>query len=347
MPGLATSAQLEMDFLGNQPAVSEAAFIANPTFRFRHFNLKLETPYVDVLLGQYWQLFGWQSYFHPSTVAIQGVPGQIYSRSPQIRLSHAFKQDPVTVEVAVAASRPPQRNSATPDGQFGLRAQLNQWKGVHSMGSTGTAIDPLALGVSAVVRRFDLPEFSATPKNDVSRNGWGISIDALLPVLPAHGNQRGNALTLNGSVVTGAGIADLYTGLTGGVSFPALPNPGMVMPAPVYTPDVDNGLIVFDANGELHTIQWTSVLFGVQYYLPPDGKIFVSSNYSFMQSDNAAANGRAAAVFKESKWADGNLFFDLNAAVRLGLEYSWFNQTYADGTDTTNHRVQLSGFYIF
>src|SRR5262249_41663838 len=166
-------------------------------------------------------------------------------------------------------------------------------------------------------------------------------------IIPAEKDHRDNALTLTGSFVTGRGIADLYTGLTGGVSFPALPNPSMASPAPTYTPDVDNGLVVFDAMGNLHTIQWTSAIVGLQYYLPPTGTVWVSANVSHMESDNAAANGKAAAVFKESNWADGNLFWDVNDAVRLGLEYAWFNQTYADGSDTSNHRVQLSAFYIF
>ncbi len=116
-----TSALAEMDFLGNQPLgapapggtppVSEAAFFNNPTFRVRHFMLKMETPIVDVMAGQYWELFGWQSYFHPNTVELQGVPGQIYSRTPQLRLSKIIKTDAVNVEVAIAALRPPQRNS--------------------------------------------------------------------------------------------------------------------------------------------------------------------------------------------------------------------------------------------
>ena len=153
-----------MDFLGNQPqsspapagspAVSEGSFITSPTFRMRHLALKLETPAIDVLAGQYWQLFGWQSYFHPNTVEIQGVPGEIYSRAPQLRISHLFKNDDVSVEIAVAASRPPQRDSATPDGQGGLRFALNNWKGVHTAGAAGTALDPLSIGVSGVGCHF-------------------------------------------------------------------------------------------------------------------------------------------------------------------------------------------------
>jgi len=124
--GIRTSANIEADFLGNQPSpLSESAFFVNPTFRLRHAFMKIETEYVDVLIGQTWQLFGWQGYFHPNTVEIQGVPGQVFSRSPQIRLSHTFKLEPVSVEVAVAASRPPSATRGYPmvrpgSGYFGM-----------------------------------------------------------------------------------------------------------------------------------------------------------------------------------------------------------------------------------
>lgn len=349
--GIRATGVLEMDFLGNQPPnASEAAFFTNPTFRIRHFAMRLENAYVDVLVGQYWQLFGWQTYFHPNTVEIQGVPGQIYSRSPQVRLSHAFKTDPVDVELAVAVSRPPERDSAIPDGQAGLRVLLNDWKGLHTAGATGTSVDPLGIGVSGVARHFSVPEFTASPMASDERNGWGISVDALLPVIPATIETRANALTLTGSFVTGTGISDLYTGLAGGIAFPALPNPTNATPQPTYTPDIDNGIATFDAQGRLHTIDWQSYIVGAQYYLPPSGKLWISGNYSHMNSANAkdyVDPKSATKVFTKSSWADGNVFWDALPAVRLGIEYAFFQQTYADGKDATNHRVQFSGFYIF
>jgi hypothetical protein len=110
-PNLKTSAVMEMDFLGNQPSpISDSALLTNPTFRIRHMYLKLETPIVNVLAGQTWNLFGWGAYFFPNSVQIMGLPGQIFNRTPQLRLSHAFKTDDITFELAVAASRPAQRD---------------------------------------------------------------------------------------------------------------------------------------------------------------------------------------------------------------------------------------------
>jgi hypothetical protein len=340
--GIRSSALTEMDFLGNQPPnASEASFFTSPTFRIRHAALRLESEYVDVLIGQYWQLFGLQPYFHPNTVDLQGIPGQIYSRSPQIRLSHVFKSDAVNFEVAVAGSRPPQRDSQTPDGQAGIKLMLNHWTGVHTAGGTGTSADPLAIGISGALRRFNLPQFSATPTTDVSNTGWAYSIDLLLPVIASTMKSRANGLTLTASFVNGSGFADLYTGLSGGISFPSLPG-GATYPA-----NIDNGLVTFAPDGTLQTIDWRSFLAGLQYYLPPEGKLWVSGNFSQMYSDNIGKYAAPGRVFDHSWWADGNIFWDITPAVRLGLEYAYFHQTYTDGVNASNHRFQFSGWYLF
>lgn len=347
--GIKTSAVLEMDFLGNQPlTASQAALIGNPTFRIRHMALKMEDPVVDVLLGQYWQLFGWQSAFHPNTVEIQGVPGQVYSRAPQARLSKTIKTEPVNLDIAIAAARPASRNSEEPDGQAGLKLTINDWKGLHTAGSAGTAVDGLSIGVSGVARRFVIPSLSGVGQSKTK--GWGVSIDGLIPVIPATMTSRGNALTLTGSFVTGSGISDYYTGLTGGVGFPTPPNPMMLAMAPTYSPDIDNGMVTIDANGKIHTIDWQSYIVGIQYYLPPSGRVFVSANYSGMKSDNAASYVNAAGtakIFDKSYWADANLFCDVTSAVRLGAEYAYFHQTFGDGTTGKNTRLQFSGLYLF
>ncbi len=348
---LRASAMLEMDFLGNQPPnATEAAFFTNPTFRIRHFNLKVETPIVDVMFGQYWQLFGWQSTYQPNTVEIQGVPGEIYSRTPQIRVSKTIKPGPLTLEFAAAIMRPPQRDSSYPEGQFGARIAFNKWTGLATTGSTGTAIQPLSLAVTADVRRFALAEFSANPGKSVdSPIGWGVAVDGLIPILPARPNKKGNALTVTGEYAYGVGTADLYTSLNGGVAFPALPNPTGAMPAPVYTPNIDPGLAVFDANGiDVSLIQWQSYLFGVQYYLPGlKGRGWVSGNYSHMDSNNSSQHGAANKVRFKEDWFDVNLFGDVLPSVRLGLEYAWFRDQYVDFNAPINHRVQLSAFYLF
>jgi hypothetical protein len=353
-----SSGQFEGDFIGTlplgapnpvgTPPVTESSFFTSPVFRIRHFNAKLETPFVDILAGQYWQLFGWQAMFLPCTVQIQGVPGLLFARVPQFRLSHAFKSEGADFEIAAAASRPPQRNSGAPDAQAGLRFAINRWKGLRTANSTGTAVDPLQIAVSGVYRRFRVPPLAAVPGVDqVTMNGGGFAVDALVPIIPAKTVNDGNALTLTGEFVYGQSIADTYTGLSGGASFAAPPPNAMGM-AQTYPQDVDNGNVAFTADGVLHAIRWWSTILGVQYFLPTPVRMFVAANYSHMKSPNIDVLGATSnARFNKSDWFDFNYFVDPNAAIRFGIEYAYFHQNYLSGDVGKNSRVQFSMFYIF
>jgi hypothetical protein len=44
---------------------SEAVYFASPIFRIRHAYVKIKSPYVDLLLGHTFDVFGWQNYFDP------------------------------------------------------------------------------------------------------------------------------------------------------------------------------------------------------------------------------------------------------------------------------------------
>jgi hypothetical protein len=66
-----------------------------------------------------------------------------------------------------------------------------------------------------------------------------------------------------------------------------------------------------------------------------------------MKSSNIDSWGDPGKVFTDSLWADANVFWDIDGAMRVGAEYAYFHQKYADGQTAKNSRVQLSAFYIF
>lgn len=352
------SAQFEMDFLGNQPGnpptsgaaagASEGAFYQNATMRFRHVFAKFETPYVDITAGQTWSLFGWQSYFHPNSVEIQGLPGQVYKRTAQFRLAKTIKTEAFDVDLALSAQRPPERDSATPDGVAGVKLTLNNYKGWRTRGANDSGLDGLAVGVSVIGRRFAVDELSATASKQVTKNGYGLSLDAMIPIIPATKASHENALTLTGSFVTGAGIADQYDGLNFGVANPALPTPMGATVAPAYFPNVDSGLVMYASDATLHPIQVTSYMAGLQYYLPIN-RVWLAVNYSHTESGNAANFG--AKAWTKSTYFDVNLFADLTSMWRIGLAYSHNTQTFAvaasDETDATNQRFLATSLLLF
>ena len=353
-----TSALLEMDFLGNQPTVSQGSFFTSPTMRIRHAAFRVETPVVDVMVGQYWHLFGWMEGYLPATTEIQGVAGQLYARAPQIRISKGFKSDAVTFEIAVAAVRPPSL-SEMPEGEAGLRLALNHFITMHTSGTTATALTPASIALSGDVRYFEVPEAaSVLPTSMVNVKSGAGAADLFLPILPARDEHRGNALSLLAQAAYGAGISDLYAGMQSGVMFPFVPVTPALSGAPAWPTNMDQGLVSYDITGfALHPVQWTSVLAGLEYYLPGvDGRVWLSANVSRVQSNNTSTFARAlsdtpnpneyffpastAQVRKGETWWDANLFFEPVQSVRVGLEFAQFMDTYVDGYTAKNTRVQ-------
>ena len=214
----------------------------------------------------------------------------------------------------------------------------------------------MSIGVSGVVRQFRVDAFAPPPtQSSNSASGQGLSVDALLPVIPAdNANDRGNRLTLTGSFVTGTGIADLITA-NGGARFPTLPNPAQANPAPVYDANVDDGLVTFDKRGVLHTIDWQAFKVGLQYYLPPSGRVIFSANYTQAHSGNMSKlfpKGGAeiellGRVADTSRYGDVNLFWDATPAVRFGLSGEYSKVEYLDGDKPHNLRGMAMALYVF
>jgi hypothetical protein len=357
--GIKPIALIEGDFFGHQesaPGGSESTFFNSPTYRLRQAYLKLKNAYVDVLVGQTYDVFGWQNYFFPCTAEFLGLPNQVFSRNAQIRFSKTINTEgAVGVEVAASAVRPGQRDSQIPDGHAGIRLMLNNVKGIATPGNVGTTTVPLSVGVSGVVRQFKANAFTPPPAQaSNSTTGWGISLDAFLPIIPAaSAHDRSNRLAITGSFVKGTGIADLMT-TGGGARFPTLPNPAQANPPPVYDADIDDGLVSFDAQGVLHTIDWTAMRAGLQYYLP-GGRVIFAANVTQSTSGNIAKlfpKGGSeiellGSVAKTSRYADANLFFDVTPAVRMGLSGQYTEVEYLDGNKPHNLRGMFQSVYVF
>jgi hypothetical protein len=390
--GIRVSGMLESDFLGYVPSPSytngaptEATYFTSPAFRLRHAMLRIETPVVDLLLGQYWDLFGWQGVYQPNSVEIQGLPGELYTRNPQLRISKTIANDTASLEIAVAALRPPSRDSEVPEGQGGIRFALPFWKGVVTNAATATSVMPFSIAITGDYRHYSVPEMSLLPENQIGLDTYAGAVDVFIPVIPAK-HVGDHALSITAEGVTGSGIADLYTGLTSG-SFNSSTNvatgPSPILPSlanntglafvPIYPQDVDNGLVDFCLKGtggscagknpgSLVGIQWTTLMAGLQYYLPGlNGHVWISGNVSYQHSSNTADFTRSVAgnttanyyqspnyaVRQSEIFADGNVFWQIVPAARLGLEYANFNDKYVDGVHGVNNRVQMSAFLIF
>jgi hypothetical protein len=374
--GVRASAVLEADFFGpalptgvGQPG-TEAAVFSNPALRVRQAYFKVETPVVDILVGQTWMLLGWGAGYLLPTIEYPGQPGELFGRTPQFRLSKTVKGEVATFEIAAAAMRPVQRDSANPEVDGGIRFAINKWNATQSINAVQRQVSPISVAVTGNVRRVILPDFTANPMNLNRRGKTGnaIAVDAFLPVIPTPKGKTGDSFAVTGEFAYGKGIADRYTALVGGVSNPALPNPdpdgdGPKMPAnpaPVFDPKIDPGIAVYDAKSQLQLVQWTSFNVGAQYFIHGlNGRLWLTGNYARIHSNNAAnlLGGpvtagafdpkRKAAVWDTKEWFDVNVIGDPLPFVRFGLGFGRFRDTYVDGTQATNYRGQFSGWLFF
>jgi hypothetical protein len=345
-------AVVEMDFFGNQaPGTSQTDVFTNGTLRMRLFYLKLDTPVVDIIAGQYHDLFAWNGgAFYPNTVAYLPVLGEIYHRNPQLRVSKTIG-GPVSLQIAAAAVRPVQSDAALPDVQAGAKLTINGWRGAAVPGASRPTVAPAALGVSFIGRHLSVNDFSSTPGNPQTLNTGGVALNVFLPVIPASGNDLSGALSVTGELTYGAGISDMYPGLTGGVGFPSLPNPNNTQVVPQYTPDIDPGIVTFDANFQLQAVKWTGLVANFHYHLPvADGRrLWLSGTASMVKSNNALdLTPQAGQQFTWNKgvYADGNVWIGLTPYVQMAFSAQWMQQTFGDGTTAANLRGEAS-FYMY
>jgi hypothetical protein len=345
--GIRASGLIETDFFG-PTSTSEQGTWANPVLRIRHAYLKLETPIVDILIGQTGNLFGWASSYLVTGGQEPGLPGQMYQRTSQLRVSKIVKASGITAELAIAAERPVQMDSAIPEGVAGVRLQLDRWTGYHTYYLSTSVVQPASIAVTGDLRGFRIAEYSATPRASHFRAGGGVAIDAFLPILSATKASRDNALSVTGELVIGRGTQDMYTALgAAGTVIPPIP-PAMAGGAPVpYVPNFDAGFAAYDASGNLELIRWTSYMVGAEYYPPGlDGRMGLNLNYGHMQSSNTRKFAGPSTREKEDFFAAGG-FFDLTKYVRVGADFGLYNDHYVDGTDAKNYSLISSAWLFF
>jgi hypothetical protein len=349
--GVRASVNIETDFNAPPPVeYTEANAVTNAGLRMRHYYMKVETPVVDFIAGQYHDLFGWGGKgFYPSTLAFLGITGEVYHRKPQVRLSKTVGTD-IELEVAGALLAPVQKAGGYPDVEAGVRLALNNWTGARQQAYGQPGIGPLSLGVSGIGRHFEVANFIENSSTTIPGTGYGICANAYIPIIPAtSAKHRGNSLAITGEYSRGTGISDMYSDLTGGLLFPALPNYMNRMdptnPPPVYTPNIDSGIVTFDGDGRLRTANWEGWVANLQYYLPiANGKVWVAATHSQIRSTNIKDITPLAGwggIYTNSWYNDGTLFVAITDQIQVGVAFQRVHQWFGDGVTATNYRSEL------
>ena len=330
--GLRATGVVEADFLGTNPATGEPSFY-NGVFRIRHAWAKLETPVVTIQGGQNWTLLAFNPIFTPGSVSLQGLPNEVFQRTPQVRLSRLFSLSEATrLELAAAAAAPAQRDAAMPDFVFGARVEFAGWQGYKSTGSAGGGLTGLQLALSAVFKQVRALKPGGGDTDFATASGYGVAADAIVPIVPASKASKSNALTFVGELASGTGFENNFTGLTMGASAPA---------------DLDAGLAGLRGD-VLETIDWQSMLLNLQYYTPlQDGALWLNAIWSVGRSDNSYLFAKPGAAFGVQHYAAIGALYDPAPGFRVGVEWSWTHQRMSDDSQRVNRRGQLLLLYTF
>ena len=233
---------------------------------------------------------------------------------------------PLSLDIAAAALRPVQFDSEVPDLQGGIKLTYDDFKGVQTVGQTGTNLASAAIGVSGGVRRFRLPINTSAAANTESVEGNIVAADILIPVIPAS-TRKAWALTVLGEGALSSGAPDVYQSLTGGAGVGT--PPGSTSASYAKVADIDPGAVGWStATGQLKTVDWRTFIVSGQFYLPPQGNLWLAGAYSNSYSDNIGEFGSKTSTWGHEVWWDANLFCDVTPVTRLGLEFFQFTQTY-------------------
>ena len=139
----------------------------------------------------------------------------------------------------------------------------------------------------------------------------------------------------------------MYVGLVGGVSNPPLPAQGG-MAAPVFVPGDDPGLAVYDKNGELRLPHWMTFIVGLEYYPPKvGGRLGLFANLARTKLLDSDLYVNPAKVRDNEMFYNAGFFVDISQAIRVGCDWAYFDDQYADGVHATTHAIQGVGFFFF
>ena len=364
--GWKSKAFFEFDFLGFDPSPgsattsagnTEASFFNSPTLRPRHLYFMTESSGLQVLVGQTWNLFGWQGNYFVPTQQVMGIVGEAYNRTSQVKVQKLFDVGDNSVQTAISANRPVQKDGNLPDIEAGLRWVHNGRSGGYNGSQTGVEkVQPLSVALTGLWRQFKVPSVAIAPDgNQTSLSAWAMSVDALLPIIASSDNKDvSNTLTLGGEYTFGKGYGDQFGGFTGGMSNPLSSSTAATTAESKV--NLDAGIGGYDANNNFALIKLRTWNAWLQYHLPAATRTWFSIGYSNLYSSNIGnfttaantnkfANGNYA--YNKNEMYFGNVGHDLTNQIRIAAEYAYTGTTYVDTTKAPNNRYQLNGYFVF
>lgn len=313
MLGAKTSALIEMDFYGDAAAAAES-----PQIRMRQAWGSMDWKNTGILFGQAYDIFGPMvaSTIDFRSGASFGSPNN--PRVPQLRLTQKVDLTPANALKLVVGLQDPNQNgnnNTGADTKFGASVNaaaqamfVSKALGV-SPGYWGLSMNSLTAGVFGLYGS----QKTNTTAGDKSVDSWGYGVYTFVPVLKSKdGKSRAMTMTLEAQAYMAANMA--FNGAT------AHPTVGIAT-----DPKAAKG---YGFNGQ------------VIFY--PTQDLGITAGYGRRNASNYGDYQNITDFQKSSTNIYTNVAYDLNAAVRVAVEYQNVNTQYGAttasnaGTGTAN-----------
>ncbi len=310
-----TSGKVEIDFY-------EGGTENKNRIMMRQAYLKLDWPEYDfnILAGQTWDII---NPLIPNTLnyVAGGYSGEIGYRRPQIQLNKGFEVgEDSRLLLQLAAARTIGDTGPFGAGDTGEDAGFPSFQGRTALSFPGLAGRQTTIGISG---HYGQEEYDYNAKGDnEDLDTWSANLDLVVPLAPW--------LTLSGTLWTGENL-DSYLGGIG---------QGMVI-------QTDAGQYV-NAKGvtgnflDAKEIEGTGGWAQLGIVPAKRWQLNLGGGLEDLDDDDLPVGARSR---NQSYWA--NAIFDVNEAVQLGLELSWFETDYEDQDEGDAFRIQTSLVYKF
>ncbi len=339
--GWKSKVHLEFDLLGTNNGPTEASLFTSPTMRARHAYFLVENEDWQIIAGQTWTLFGWQTYYMPASVSVAPIAGVVYQRTPQVAVLKKFGE----LQAAASLSRPTQRDTQLPNLDVGAKYAFEGRKVPFQNSASGeVTLQPMSVAVTSTVRNYESPNGNGI-SGKTHYAGYGVAVDTMIPILTAEkAEEHGHALLFSGEFTTGQGYGDAFTGWTGNLR-PDTSTETSFVPTSL---NLDPGIAGFDANGNFQLVKLVTFNLVLQYHLPSEWATRVNVGYARINSSNNNAIGpltTGAIAYNRAEVIFANVYHDFTKQIRVGLEYAYGRTTYVDAITAQNSRIQVSSWF--
>jgi hypothetical protein len=346
---------LEYDLLGFDPSPgvsgnNESGFYTNATLRVRHAYIEGVKNGLQILVGQYWTLFGWQPAYVLTTASVPPVAGSAYQRTPQILAIKSFEvKSDNKIQAGVSVARPSQRDSQLPNIDGGARFIMASRSSGFASPSSDIKAEPMSLGLSGTLRQFSAPTSGGATTDKFNSMGGAFAIDTLIPLISSIDNKdTKGTLTFTAEFTSGSGYTDAFPGMNGNLGTltqAALPSGAS------SSPNLDAGQAGFDSSGNFQLVKLQTFNSQIQYHLPTRCRLFVNAGYGQLYSPNMGSlttpSLGSTVLYDKSETSYLNMFDDLTNQIRLAVEYAQIRTHYIDNQSAQDNRVQLSAWFRF